>query len=280
MALEGLKVVAVFEAGWTKCQSAQGDAFYFNLQTDEVSGSLPPAAGAMAAELEGAAPVPCMQEPLLPALKEVVMPVMDDLVTPAMLDLHQIAAGMLAQAPTAADLLARAPAPEVLVQQLLPQPQLVQKVAAPPLAQAQVQSQPGERPAMILQELGDWMICEDGQGEFYWHTPTSQSHDTPPAELLILHGKFKQEQSMEQETRQRELRELWHVKQQQLRTEHQMHRGILSGVQPSSCNVHVTYRPLLAPALNPVQSSQTKWASCTPLAVQAAAYHNQHGLPQ
>lgn len=274
MALEGLKVIAVFEAGWTKCQSAQGDAFYFNLQTDEVSGSLPSAAGAMAAEQEGAAPVPCMQEPFLPALKEVVMPVMDDLVTPAMLDLHQIAADMLAQAPTAADLLARMPAPEELVQQFLPQPQLVQTAAALLPAQPQMESQPGERPAMILQELGDWMICEDGQGEFYWHTPTSQSHDTPPAELLILHGQFKQEQSREQETRQRELRELWNVKQQQLRAEHQMQKGVQSGVQPSSRNVHVTYRPHLAPSLNPVQSSQTKWASCTPLAVQAAAYRN------
>lgn len=43
-----------------------------------------------------------------------------------------------------------------------------------------------EQPAAVLAEYGDWAICEDVQGEFYYHWPTNQSYDNPPAELLQL----------------------------------------------------------------------------------------------
>jgi len=43
-----------------------------------------------------------------------------------------------------------------------------------------------DQPAAVLEEYGDWAICEDDQGEFYYHWPTNQSYDNPPAELLQL----------------------------------------------------------------------------------------------
>jgi hypothetical protein len=40
--------------------------------------------------------------------------------------------------------------------------------------------------ANVKQQIGDWLICEDGQGEFYSHQPTGQTYDQPPPELLQL----------------------------------------------------------------------------------------------
>jgi hypothetical protein len=53
---------------------------------------------------------------------------------------------------------------------------------APTVAFAQMaQNQPE---SVILDEIGDWLICEDAMGLFYHHTPTAQSHDQPPMELV------------------------------------------------------------------------------------------------
>merc|ERR1719454_1905861 len=47
--MDDIQVVKVYEAGWTECTNAQGDAFFFNLQSNEVSWTLPPDAGVPAA---------------------------------------------------------------------------------------------------------------------------------------------------------------------------------------------------------------------------------------
>jgi len=40
--------------------------------------------------------------------------------------------------------------------------------------------------SVTLEQLGDWMVCEDAAGIFYHHAPTQQSFDTAPAEFLKL----------------------------------------------------------------------------------------------
>eukprot|EP00929_Paragymnodinium_shiwhaense_P106337 TRINITY_DN7162_c0_g2_i5.p1 TRINITY_DN7162_c0_g2~~TRINITY_DN7162_c0_g2_i5.p1 ORF type:complete len:836 (+),score=289.73 TRINITY_DN7162_c0_g2_i5:90-2597(+) len=42
------------------------------------------------------------------------------------------------------------------------------------------------QPATVKQQIGDWLICEDGQGEFYSHAPSGQMYNEPPPELLAL----------------------------------------------------------------------------------------------
>lgn len=53
--------------------------------------------------------------------------------------------------------------------------------AAPVAAVAQPMGQ-----SVIVDQLGDWLVCEDAMGLFYHHTPTQQSHDSPPQEFLML----------------------------------------------------------------------------------------------
>jgi len=55
-----------------------------------------------------------------------------------------------------------------------------------------------DQPAAVLAEYGDWAICEDVQGEFYYHWPTNQSYDNPPAELLQLCQVQEQEDQLRQ----------------------------------------------------------------------------------
>jgi hypothetical protein len=38
--------------------------------------------------------------------------------------------------------------------------------------------------SVVLDEVGEWMVCEDALGLFYYHSPTGQSHDQPPIELV------------------------------------------------------------------------------------------------
>merc|ERR1740138_630244 len=52
-------------------------------------------------------------------------------------------------------------------------------VAAPGMALPQAQPE-----SVILDEVGEWLVCEDAMGLFYHHGPTQQSYDQPPLELL------------------------------------------------------------------------------------------------
>ena len=40
--------------------------------------------------------------------------------------------------------------------------------------------------ANVTGQIGEWLICEDQQGEYYIHEPSQQQFDQPPAELLAL----------------------------------------------------------------------------------------------
>lgn len=227
--LEGLKVLAVYEAGWTACQSSNGDTFFFNLQTDEVSTNPPPGALMAAHNID---------PPVLSG--EVAVDV----------QAAESPAQMLEKPASILQEWTRQPAqmfekPANILQQLgdwTRQPeQILEKPAGILQELGDWTRQPEqllEKPASILQELGDWMICEDAQGEFYWHVPTNQSYEQPPQELLVLH------QQRNQEIRQQELRELWIAKQQQLRAERER-----SGVHSNSelpCSAQLPCQPRAA----------------------------------
>merc|ERR1712072_857341 len=40
--------------------------------------------------------------------------------------------------------------------------------------------------SVIVEQVGDWLVCEDTMGIFYHHTPTQQSFDNAPTEFLML----------------------------------------------------------------------------------------------
>jgi hypothetical protein len=48
----------------------------------------------------------------------------------------------------------------------------------------------------LKEQIGDWMICEDAQGEFYVHARTQQSFDKPPAELVKLYQSIQQQKQV------------------------------------------------------------------------------------
>jgi len=50
---------------------------------------------------------------------------------------------------------------------------------------AAVQAQQAEE-SVTLEQVGDWLVCEDSAGIFYHHGPTQQSFDTAPAEFLMM----------------------------------------------------------------------------------------------
>lgn len=52
-------------------------------------------------------------------------------------------------------------------------------MAAPGVAVPQ-----GQPESVILDEVGEWLVCEDAMGLFYHHAPTQQSFDQPPPELV------------------------------------------------------------------------------------------------
>jgi hypothetical protein len=60
-------------------------------------------------------------------------------------------------------------------------PNTMNTMAAPGVMSLQQQAQPE---SVILDEVGEWLICEDAMGLFYHHTPTQQSYDQPPVELV------------------------------------------------------------------------------------------------
>mmetsp|Transcript_7010 Transcript_7010/g.15101 ORF Transcript_7010/g.15101 Transcript_7010/m.15101 type:complete len:427 (+) Transcript_7010:75-1355(+) len=56
------------------------------------------------------------------------------------------------------------------------------------------QAQQQQVPATVKMTLGDWMILEDDQGEFYQNSATGQTFDQPPQELLTLFNGAQQQQ--------------------------------------------------------------------------------------
>eukprot|EP00811_Abedinium_folium_P010364 NODE_19587_length_836_cov_19.521862.p1 GENE.NODE_19587_length_836_cov_19.521862~~NODE_19587_length_836_cov_19.521862.p1 ORF type:complete len:174 (-),score=31.51 NODE_19587_length_836_cov_19.521862:292-813(-) len=76
------------------------------------------------------------------------------------------------------------------------QPQVVTYGA--PQQQAFTYGAPPQQAAVEKLRLGSWIICEDGQGEFYQNTLTGQSYNDAPPELLALHQRYTQQQQQQQ----------------------------------------------------------------------------------
>jgi len=90
--------------------------------------------------------------------------------------------------------------------------------------QAQMPQGAATNPAKLKQQLGDWMICEDAQGEFYMNARTQQSFGQPPAELVQLYRASQQQkqhtaqQAVMQQTAAQSLaaqQQMWAPQQQQ-----------------------------------------------------------------
>lgn len=74
----------------------------------------------------------------------------------------------------------------------------------PPTAETQVmlqQEQPEQQgpqgEASVKLKLGDWVICEDANGEFYVHIPTGEEFEETPEELLLLVMKLKMQEQQQ-----------------------------------------------------------------------------------
>mmetsp|Transcript_79398 Transcript_79398/g.246240 ORF Transcript_79398/g.246240 Transcript_79398/m.246240 type:complete len:164 (-) Transcript_79398:115-606(-) len=78
--------------------------------------------------------------------------------------------------------------PQQMPPQQMPMPQQEQQGLP-----ASASVPPGQR-TEIRAQLGDWAICEDSQGFFYYNMPTGQSYDEPPPELLQLYQAHKAQQ--------------------------------------------------------------------------------------
>lgn len=81
-----------------------------------------------------------------------------------------------------------------------------------------------QQAALVLADFGDWAICEDTLGEFYYHYPTNLSYDEPPAELM----------------------QLWQVQEQEARFRFKDRREVsqarsLSFAQPMAAPVSASY---------------------------------------
>jgi hypothetical protein len=40
--------------------------------------------------------------------------------------------------------------------------------------------------SVIIEQVGDWLVCEDALGVFFHHTPTQQSYDNAPPEFMAM----------------------------------------------------------------------------------------------
>jgi hypothetical protein len=83
------------------------------------------------------------------------------------------------------------------------------------VAYAQQASEP-----KLKEQIGDWMICEDAQGEFYVNARTQQSFDKPPAELVKLYQSIQQQK--QSATQQSQAAAQQAAMQQQMRLQQQM----------------------------------------------------------
>mmetsp|Transcript_12457 Transcript_12457/g.22887 ORF Transcript_12457/g.22887 Transcript_12457/m.22887 type:complete len:195 (-) Transcript_12457:56-640(-) len=67
--------------------------------------------------------------------------------------------------------------------------QLLQQQPAPapaPVSQQVLTQPPTAAQPVVTMEVGEWQVCEDQQGEYYVHTPSGQTFDQPPPELLLM----------------------------------------------------------------------------------------------
>jgi hypothetical protein len=178
-------VLREFGGGWVQCRDDQG-IFYFNQVTQQSSDDVPP-------ELRAAAQPPAVQPQYAAsayaqqAQVAQAAPTMEPKVKQKLGDwmICEDAQGEYYINARTQQTFDQAPAELVQLYQSTQQ-------------QQQAAAQPAQQQQKIKQQLGDWLICEDAQGEFYVHARTQQSFDQPPAELVQLYQRAQQQKAVTQ----------------------------------------------------------------------------------
>jgi len=80
-----------------------------------------------------------------------------------------------------------------------------------------------QQPATVMAEYGNWLICEDSLGEFYYHVPTNQAYDEPPPELVYL---YQQQEEEHRNSQLEQLRQQLHL-HEQLKQQPQVQQQVL-----------------------------------------------------
>jgi hypothetical protein len=113
---------------------------------------------------------------------------------------------------------------------------LRQQQAAPKQPQPMVYTQPAQSaPAAaagqpkVKEQIGDWMICEDAQGEYYINARTQQSFDQAPAELVQLYQMAQQKKQLAAQKAQAASQQA--AMQQQIRLQQQQQQVLQQQMQ-------------------------------------------------
>jgi len=173
MASGQAQVLRELDGGWLQCQDNQG-VFFYNSVTQQSSVEVPN-------ELRA------QQQPQAAAA------------TPQVQVLRELGAGWLqcrdAQGTYYYNQVTQQSSDDVPpeLRALLQPPATTQSQAPVFSQQAQAAQGAPANQAKIKQQLGDWMICEDAQGEFYMNARNQQSFDQPPAELVQLYRASQQQ---------------------------------------------------------------------------------------
>jgi len=179
-----VQVLRELGGGWLQCQDSQG-VFFYNNVTQQSSVELPNDLRAQQQQQQQQ-----QQHQQLPQAAAA---------TPQVQVLRELAGGWLhvqdAQGPFYYNQRTQQSSDEYPVELRAPaQPSApMQSQSSAYAQQAQLQQGPPANQAKLKQQLGDWMICEDAQGEFYMNARTQQSYDQPPAELVQLYRASQQQ---------------------------------------------------------------------------------------
>jgi hypothetical protein len=185
------KVLQTF-GEWAICQDAQGK-FYQNLRTKESYDQPPPE---LAMALQQSQPMAAPAAPPQPQTETKVLQQIGEWA------ICQDAQGLFYQNLRTKQSYDEPP-PELATQMQQSQP----TKAAPPQPQTE---------AKVLQQIGDWAICQDAQGQFYQNLRTKQSYDEAPLELLALvQGKQQRPAQAQQQYRPQQQAQQQYRPQQQ-----------------------------------------------------------------
>jgi len=176
-----VQVLRELDGGWLQCQDAQGP-FFYNKVTKQSSVEVPD-------ELRAPQQQQQQQQQYQPAAEA----------APQVQVLRELGDGWL-QCKDAQGIYFFN---QVTQQTSVDVPAELRAPAQPPAAtqcqssayvqQAQAPQGASANQARVKQQLGEWMICEDAQGEFYMNQRTQQSFDQPPAELVQLYKASQQQ---------------------------------------------------------------------------------------
>merc|ERR1719201_387619 len=127
-------------------------------------------------------PAPAMVETVSAAPQVIQAPTMVETVAQPVMAAPQVfAAPPMMAAPQVASYIP--PAQQQFVETIQPQ---VMAAPASYIPAPIVETAAASGQSVIVEQVGEWQVCEDAQGIFYHHVPTQQSFDNAPAEFLAL----------------------------------------------------------------------------------------------